>query len=363
MNLLSRTILRHLLILIGLGVGLSLASVARSWAEPASPEAGGSKWSFAIIGDTRDVTKASFTGISPVLADLAARIAVDPDRPEFVIHAGDITNGYWLNKKSPLTRIKGSKRLRIMYNNYLAAIAPLNEAGIPVYYVRGNHEFGGEVRPGTGVKQLIYTYNKMFARKMPQNGPADSRGLNYSFVYKSANFIVTDQYTGSQGLDVQINLPWIASQLAQNRSPLVFTFGHSPAYRTSTSEEYEFQLAAVQPERDQFWELLVRYNVVAYISSHEHFYARGKVRSVAQVVQGNGGATPMTYDPKAQDPLLTDIFPPQRVPAREMLPGYMVVTVDERTHKITFVEKCLQAGQIVVVDRFEVTGTGQILAQ
>ena len=152
---------------------------------------------------------------------------------------------------------------------------------------------------------------------------------------------------------VHINIPWITGQLEQNQSPLIFTFGHSPAYRTSTSEEYEFQLAAIQPERDQFWDLLVRSNVTAYISSHEHFYARGKVRGVPQIVQGNGGATPRTYDPKAQDPLLTDVFPTKKVPAREMLPGYLVVIVDERTHKVTMVEKCIQGGKIVVVDTFE----------
>ena len=349
MKLLSRTMLRHHLMILG----LSLALVPHSFAEPIAPDTGATAWSFVVIGDTRDVTKASATGISPVLADLARRIAADPARPDLVIHAGDITNGYWLNKKSPLHRIKESKRFRLMFDNYLAAIAPIRKAGIPVYYVRGNHEYGGEIRPGTGVKNLIHTYDKMFAQNMPQNGPADSKGLNYSFVHKSANFIVTDQYIGSQGLDVHINLPWIAGQLEQNRSPLVFVSGHSPAYRTSTSEEYEFQLAAIQPDRDQFWDLLVRSNVSAYINSHEHFYARGKVRGVPQIVQGNGGATPMTYDPKAQDPLLTDVFPLKKVPAREMLPGYLVVTVDEQTHKVTAVEKCIQAGHAVVVDIVE----------
>ena len=97
----------------------------------------------------------------------------------------------------------------------------------------------------------------MFAATMPQNGPVDSRGLNYSFVHKSANFNVTDQYTGSQGLNVHIDMPWINRQLSENKSPLVFTFGHSPAYRTSTSEENEFQLAALRSDRNAFWDLLV----------------------------------------------------------------------------------------------------------
>jgi len=330
---------------------LCVAVSAPAWAAGEAGASSGGVWSFVLIGDTRDVTKASATGISGGLNDLARHIAAEPVKPDMVIHAGDLTNGYWLKAPSPLLKLDPKARYRAMYGNFLSATAPIRDAGIPMYFVRGNHEFGGEVNPGTGVAELIQAYGETFASKMPQNGPDDSKGLNYSFTHKSANFIVTDQYTGSQGRSVRINMPWITQQLEAGKSPVTFVLGHSPAFTTSVSEEYEFQLAAIA-DRDPFWQALAASRVKAYLCCHEHFYARGAVDGIWQVVQGNGGATPMTYDPKAQDPRLTGIFPQKRVPAKDMLRGYLVITVDENAKTVTAVEKCVKDGKMVVTDQF-----------
>ncbi|MBI4804824.1 MAG: metallophosphoesterase [Desulfovibrio sp.] len=328
-----------------------LAAFSPALAAGEAGEQTGKVWSFVLLGDTRDVTKKSATGISAGLADLAGHIAAEPVKPDLVIHAGDLTNGYWLKAPSPLLKLDPTVRYREMYRNFLEATAPIREAGIAMYYVRGNHEFGGEINPGAGVPELIAAYGELFAARMPQNGPEDSKGLNYSFTHKSANFIVTDQYTGSQGRSVRINLPWIKGQLESGQSPVTFVLGHSPAFTTSVSEEYEFQLAAVA-DRDPFWQALTAHKVKAYLCCHEHFYARGAVDGIWQVVQGNGGASPMTYDPKAQDKRLTNIFPHKRVPAKEMLRGYMVITVDETTGTVTAQEKCVKDGKMVVTDSF-----------
>lgn len=320
-------------------------------AEHAMATDSGKPWCFVLIGDTRDTTKNSTTGISKGLNELARNIAAEPLKPEIVIHAGDLTNGYWLKSPSPIQALEPKVRYHTMYENFLTAMTPIRDAGIPMYFVRGNHEFGGEVRPGSGVPELISAYKEIFASKMPQNGPDDSKGLNYSFTHKSVNFIVTDQYTGSQGRNVRINMPWIEQQLKAGSSPITFVLGHSPAFKTSVSEEYEYQLAAIA-DRDPFWQSLVAKKVKAYLCCHEHFYARGAVDGVWQIVQGNGGATPMTYDPTAQDPRLTNIYPSKKVPAKDMLRGYLVIYVDEETHKVTAVEKCIKDGKMVEVDRY-----------
>ncbi len=332
-------------IIVAVSVCLALffsAFAGEGWAQGTT----GKKWTFVVFGDTRDDTKATDRGISAVLPQLARFIA--NERPDLVVFNGDMVNGYWTNKKSFL-----HGNYKAMFLNWLKATTPIREAAIPLYIVRGNHEFGGEVRSG-GVPDLIRTFNEIFASTMPQNGPDDAKGLTYSFPYRSAFFVVTDQYVGSTGTDVTINLPWITRQLKENTRPFVFVFGHSPAFHvTQSSDESEFQLFNVPAVRDQFWRLMVQNRVVAYIASHEHFYTRGKRDSVYQIVQGNGGATPFTYKPKEVDRSLTTVFPTKKIHKRDIMPGFLVVTVDEESQTVTATEKCItDDGSLIVFDTF-----------
>jgi hypothetical protein len=189
---------------------------------------------------------------------------------------------------------------------------------------------------------------------MPQNGPGDAKGLSYSFAYRSAFFPITDQYAGSRGTDVTINLPWISGQLQENRRPFVFTFGHSPAFHvTKSSDETEFQLFNVPEVRDRFWQLHVRHKVIACIASHEHFYTRGKRDGVYQIVQGNGGESPFTYRPNEVDGSLVEVFPTRPLNKRDVLPRYLAVTADEEEQTITATEKCITGnGSLTVFDSF-----------
>jgi hypothetical protein len=332
---------------------VSGAAVASAQKATKPQQDGGNIWTFIVIGDTRDITKATATGISPALPALAAAIAQENVKPDFLVHAGDLTNGYWLSAASPLAQLPGKQKYLKMFENFLAAMQPVRDAGIPLYIVRGNHEFGGEVAPGVGVPDLIAAYTETFAVNMPQNGPDSAKGLDYGFVHKSVTCIVTDQYAGSRGTAVNLDIPWLRRQLEQKASPIIFTFGHSPAFRvTQNGGETEYQLGNNLPQRAAFWTLNVQHKVKAYISSHEHFYTRGQIGGVYQIVQGNGGATPFTYQPQNIDPRLTQVFPTRRIAARDMLPGYLVVTVNEATHAVTVTEKCLQDGQIVIFDAF-----------
>jgi hypothetical protein len=53
-----------------------------------------------------------------------------------------------------------------------------------------------------------------------------------------------------------------------------------------------------------------------------------------------------------QDKRLTNIFPQKRVPAKDMLRGYMVITVDENAKTVTAAGKCVNDGKMVVTDQF-----------
>ena len=57
------------------------------------------KWTFFVLGDTRG-PKHSTTGISDDLALIAQEVATV--KPDFVLHTGDLTSGYYLNANIPI---------------------------------------------------------------------------------------------------------------------------------------------------------------------------------------------------------------------------------------------------------------------
>ena len=96
-------------VLIWLGYGVSLCCGAEpnasgiaslASAPPSSAIAEVDRWSFVVFGDTRDATQDTQTGISPLLGRIAEGIAAE--KPALVIHIGDLINGYYTLKSSPL---------------------------------------------------------------------------------------------------------------------------------------------------------------------------------------------------------------------------------------------------------------------
>ena len=66
-------------------------------------------------------------------------------------------------------------------------MAPLYDAGIPVYPVRGNHE--------THQSDSMETWRKIFS-ELPQNGPQGQEGLTYKVETRNACFIAIDEFAG-----------------------------------------------------------------------------------------------------------------------------------------------------------------------
>ena len=69
-------------------------------ARASSGSAESNRWSFVVFGDTRDATRNTQTGISPLLGRMAEAIAAE--KPALVIHIGDLINGFYTSKKSPI---------------------------------------------------------------------------------------------------------------------------------------------------------------------------------------------------------------------------------------------------------------------
>ena len=300
-----------------------------------SASAESNRWRFVVFGDTRDATQDTQTGISPLLGGMAEGIAAE--KPALVIHIGDLINGFYTHKKSPL-----HGNYDKMFENWKRAVKPIydfdRQTGIPLYVVRGNHEDGELVTD----KRLKAAYLKGIASFMPQNGPEQEKGLSYSVSHRQATFIAIDQYSIKElgllrGL---VNRPWLNEQLFRHKSPFMFVFGHVPAYQVSDEEKGPFpDLYYFRRHRDAFWNSLREAGVSLYFCGHVHFYCRVTKDGVQQVLIGNGGANPVDFDPKKVDPTVTLNYPLGFRKASEVKTGYLLFTVDETAHTITAVQK------------------------
>ena len=165
----------------------------------------------------------------------------------------------------------------------------------------GNHDTGAkkikwlrnEYINGNGARKPLKSLIKMA-------GPVGSRETTYSWDYGNAHFIMLNEYwnggtkPGSDIADdgdiVDALYNWLKSDLAKNKKPVVFIFGHEPAFpkirhRTDSLNKY--------PEnRDRFWKLLESTpGVKAFICGHTHYYYRLQQPGgrVWQISDGNAG--------------------------------------------------------------------------
>jgi 3',5'-cyclic AMP phosphodiesterase CpdA len=248
-------------------------------------------WIFAVISDTQDDNskKTNKTCINDAvvkaIADDIAR-----EKPDIVIVAGDLVNGWFRNWGTDYNT---------QYTNWKKAMKPVYQAGIPVYPIRGNHDSGPELLvlsplpahlepPADTPILLEESFRKHFSESyIPQNGPVGEEGLSYSFVHKNAFFIGLDQYTSGQH---KINQEWLDRQLAGNRKPHIFIYGHEPAFETDHRDNLSFY----QKNRDNFWNAIGSAGARIYFCGHDHFYNRTLVHDdtgnpIRQIILGTGG--------------------------------------------------------------------------
>ncbi|MDR3561390.1 MAG: metallophosphoesterase [Negativicutes bacterium] len=315
--------------LLGLAPAMLTKTIAQAEMRP-GPESA-LPWTFAMISDTHDSDMVSTkTGVTAYLTPIINYI-VD-EHPDFVLQTGDLITGAQTLITSP-----AFKKYDMQYATYKQVTAPLVQAKIPLFVVRGNHDYGLHNEDSA----LAKAYMANIAGTMPQNGPPAAKGLSYSFVHKKIKFIMIDQYVNTSGGIVTLPLDWLKNELENSQgAEHIFVMGHSPAYTpdtTASSKVAQFNLFDQSTLRDQFWQLLTDHHVTAYVSGHEHLYFRGQVSGVPQIVIGDLGII-ASYNPATVDSRMTGVFPTAPVPKSEGRPGYSIFTVDDSKNSITVTE-------------------------
>jgi len=211
--------------LVRLLLALSLAASGGAYAQAES-------WKMVITGDSRGTDN----GVNTVVLSQVAQ-AIVADAPEVVLFSGDLVTTGSLSA----------------FQTWRSTMAPVYDAGISVYPVRGNHDTGD--LPG---------WNTVFGY-LPDNGPAAETNLTYAVAHRNALIVGTDQYSGH---NYRVDQGWLGGVFATNTLPHVFVFGHNPAFKVNHSD----CLDDYPTERDAFWNSLAAEGARAYFAGHDHFY-------------------------------------------------------------------------------------------
>jgi hypothetical protein len=174
-----------------------------------------------------------------------------------------------------------------------AVVGKVFGPAFPWYPGLGNHDLGktdlawlraadesGVLRPG-----------------IVRRGPPGAEETMYAFDRGNAHFVVLDEYydgasDGAGGDISDATLRWLSADLAANAKPLVFVFGHEPAFPqvdmdTGQARHGDNSLNGDTAHRDRFWALLVERKVTAFICGHTHTATALKIRGVWQLDSGH----------------------------------------------------------------------------
>ncbi|OHB66247.1 MAG: hypothetical protein A2Y77_04740 [Planctomycetes bacterium RBG_13_62_9] len=303
-----------------------------TWAAPAA-----AKWRFVVMGDSRG----SGTGINEeILSELVHEVLRrDID---LVIFPGDLVYGGWTEPA----------QFEAQLWNWIGVMRPLYDAGVPVYVCRGNHEIGDMWYPemfetpdptdNFGQRWLhVFGSPKHPQLRLPDNGPRGEKYMSYSVVHKNAMIVALDQYAGEQYYPAHyVNQPWLDAQLRSNVQPHVFVFAHEPAFRTL---RYDC-LDAHPYRRDAFWNSLKTAGARTYFCCHDHYYDHARVddgdgdpdNDIHQLIAATAGAPLYDWAPP-YDGNNGDFTVEQVYHAAQW--GYLLVTVDDLTVTITWMER------------------------
>lgn len=160
-------------------------------------------------------------------------------KPDFVIHIGDMIQGYtrdqneWLREKDEF-------------------LSYMNRLTMPYYLTAGNHDIFNPFRDPKDK-----TYEELYKKNFSP--------LNYSFNYKNSHFIImyTDEAMASKPVISENQLAWLKSDLEKNDKTNAFIFMHKPIWNFENSNW------------DKFHDIIKAFPVRAVFAGHFHAYNKG----------------------------------------------------------------------------------------
>ena len=170
----------------------------------------------------------------------------------------------------------------------------------------GNHE-GDTDSDRVYLKECIGSL-----RGIANSGPVHAESTMYSFNIEEVHFVCLNVYYDgvnefsswkTNGVSDACH-EWLANDLETTEKEAILVFGHVPAFvlcDEDTKMEYQMDsdlgLSGGNPEnRDRFWTLLKKHNVIAYFCGHQHSYYSENYNGVYQYNAGAISDNSASYD-------------------------------------------------------------------
>lgn len=302
---------------------------------------------FALLSDSQRGSSSNpgnFGVSDRILSEVATRLALE--EIDFVIVPGDLVEGV------PVAFSRDGVREQYAY--WRQVMAPVYNAGIAVYPVRGNHE--GYAGPYDAESAF-----KLEFPELPQNGPSGRVGLTYYFDHGNARFVGIDMYDGFAGLSMNVSQSWLDSVANTNPNPHMFVYAHEPMYGRNHDD------ALTGSERDNFLSAIRFGGGRFYLCGHDHQHSRTAIIDsagnfiVEQVIAAPAGEKYYSYDPPTDPRDIEVVHQGDRC-------GYYLFTVDGPHVSVDFVSspRPASSGPAVfdwsITDRYTYSANGQQFA-
>jgi len=165
----------------------------------------------------------------------------------------------------------------------------------PLYPVVGNHELDSlqymawlrqHNKDGTSLPRIV------------NQGPPGCEETTYSFEWENSHFVILNQYydgksdTATDGDIVPELLAWLERDLVTNAKKHIFVFGHEPLIAIPDMDNGRIRhqgnsLDQYPKNAFDFHQLLLKYNVTAYICGHTHNTSLSKINGLWQIDAGH----------------------------------------------------------------------------
>lgn len=206
---------------------------------------------------------------------VAARI--NP-QPEFICFPGDEIRGLTTNEQI----------LREQWRYWFEEeMSWLDREKIPIYNAPGNH---------TVYDTLSERVYREVMQHLPGNGPPGQERLTYYVRRNDLLLIFVNTLNSDLGGEGRVETNWLEQTLGEQAdAKYKLVFGHHPVYPVNGfSGTYQRDIAPGNGQ--QFWEILVRHNVMAYVCSHILAFDVQVHDGVLQILTAGAGTIPRMPD-------------------------------------------------------------------
>lgn len=259
-------------------------------------------WSFGIIPDTqwKLVKVPPFSGVAIHVIDAVNKAFVQ-QKVDLVLAVGDMVD--FASQEAFRTRMRHNKIL--------------NEAGIPFYPLRGNHDYKDDndekelesLRDYQ--KYVLHPLNRMTSCISPPL--ANTKGLTYTFIHRGIKFIMLDTFVlKSNDPDCRDKwgiadyLPWLQEQLEKKDYEQAIILAHKNLvgmkHKDNIFSDNDENQNSFPETQNKFYNLISKHHVPVYFSGHDHMYNHSVIdspdgqNSVRQVICGS--CSHKFYEPK-----------------------------------------------------------------